>query len=380
MEEETASEQPPEPEPESADSLAGTSDCHVVWPSTSSESASLAVLDAPAAKRVRPPSVAAPESKFDFSDVGTLFASDRQRWVMSPRNVPFKTKIDIVNHGWTPVKSYQYPVCVLNGKNRSFLPSWCDRFPWLDYSRCLDAAFCLPCLLFAAGSQHLGQLYFLPFTNWRKASSEYCRRHEGQKAHQTSMLRYSEFLSTPSGQQADVAMKLNSEHQQQADENTARLRSVKSTVMFCGRQNIALRGHCHESQSQRTRKDANPGNFLALMNLRAEAGDKCATGSFHQSRGSKEVTYCGNRIQNDIIQCCGDEIRAKIVHEVNASPFFSVLADEACDCSSQEQMPIVVRFVDSKSAIQEEFLGFAVCNEGPSGRALAQVILAKLAD
>ena len=152
------------------------------------------------------------------------------------------------------------------------------------------------------------------------------------------MVQFSEFQSTASGQQADVATQLSSEHQRQVDENMARLRSAISAVMFCGRQNIALRGHRNESRKGRDHysKDANPGNFLALMNFRAEAGDEFATGSFHQSHGEKQVTYCGNRIQNDIIQCYGDEIRTQIVREVNASPFFTVLADEACDCSNQE--------------------------------------------
>ena len=111
--------------------------------------------------------------------------------MVCPRKVSFKTKIKIVNNRWTPVKSFQYPVRVLNGKNRTFLPSWCDRFPWLDYSRCLDTAFCLPCLLFASSGQHLGHLYYLPFTNWLKAASEYSG-HKGQKSHK---LVWCSFLS-----------------------------------------------------------------------------------------------------------------------------------------------------------------------------------------
>ena len=192
------------------------------------------------------------------------------------------------------------------------------------------------------------------------------------------MVQFSEFQSTASGQQADVATQLSSEHQRQADENMARLRSVISAVMFCGRQNIALRGHLNKSRKGRDlySKDANPGNSLALMNFRAEAGDEFATGSFHQSHGGKQVTYCGNRIQNDIIQCCGDEIHAQIVCEVNTSPFFTALVDEACDCSNQEQIPIVVRFIYSKHVIREECLG----SEGTGGRALAELIIAKLSE
>ena len=43
-------------------------------------------------------------------------------------------------------------------------------------------------------------------------------------------------------------------------------------------------------------------------------------------------------------------------------------------------MPIVVRFIDSKHVIREEFLGFALCSDGTGGRALAELIIAKLSE
>ena len=137
----TVPEEPAESEPESAecDSVAveSESDDDVSPPVTP---------DAPACKRVCLPVAAASQTsvrkpKLDISDIGSVFQSEHKRWAVCPRNVSFKTKIEIVNNRWTPVKSFQYPERVLNGKNRTFLPSWCDRFPWLDYSRCLDAAF-----------------------------------------------------------------------------------------------------------------------------------------------------------------------------------------------------------------------------------------------
>ena len=231
----TVPEEPTESEPESAESLAATDS--VAVESESDDDVSPHVTpDAPARKRVCLPLAAASQTSvrkpnLDSSGIGSIFQSEHQRWAVCPRNVSFKTKIEIVNNRWTLVKSFQNPVRVLNGKNRTFLPSWRDRFPWLDYSRCLDAAFCLPCLLFASSGQHLGPLYYLPFTNWLKAASEYSR-HEGEKSHKTSMVQFSEFQSTASGQQADVATQLSSEHQRQADENMARLRSVISAIVF----------------------------------------------------------------------------------------------------------------------------------------------------
>ena len=83
--------------------------------------------DAPARKRVCLPVAAASQTSvwnpnLDISDIGSVFQSEHQRWVVCPRNVSFKTKIEIFNNRWTPVKSFQYPVRVLNGK-KSNLPS-----------------------------------------------------------------------------------------------------------------------------------------------------------------------------------------------------------------------------------------------------------------
>ena len=76
---------------------------------------------APARKRVCLPVAAASQTSvrkpiLDISDIGSVFQSEHQRWVVCPRNVSFKAKIEIVNNRWTPVKLFQYPVRVLNGK------------------------------------------------------------------------------------------------------------------------------------------------------------------------------------------------------------------------------------------------------------------------
>ena len=56
------------------------------------------------------------------------------------------------------------------------------------------------------------------------------------------------------------------------------------------------------------------------------------------------------------------------------STFFSVLADEAQDCSNKEQMPVIIRFVDKDKEMREEFFRFMLCDSGVSGEALAKVI------
>ncbi|KAG7170066.1 52 kDa repressor of the inhibitor of the protein kinase-like [Homarus americanus] len=52
---------------------------------------------------------------------------------------------------------------------------------------------------------------------------------------------------------------------------------------------------------------------------------------------------------------------------------FAVLADEAVDKSNNEQLPLVLRFVDSERQIREEFVGYYEC-QSVTGEAIADII------
>ena len=76
-----------------------------------------------------------------------------------------------------------------------------------------------------------------------------------------------------------------------------------------------------------------------------------------------------------MISCCGKFITELVVRKIKENQFFSILADEASDCSNQEQLSLVIRYVDGDCVIREEFLGFLYCGLGLSGKALAETVL-----
>lgn len=71
-------------------------------------------------------------------------------------------------------------------------------------------------------------------------------------------------------------------------------------------------------------------------------------------------------------------MRDQILSEVREQPFFSISADEAVECSNKEQMPFVIRFVDSSDNIKEEFLDFILCDQGITGEAIARKLTQEL--
>lgn len=54
---------------------------------------------------------------------------------------------------------------------------------------------------------------------------------------------------------------------------------------------------------------------------------------------------------------------------------FSILADETSDCFSQEQLCLVISYVDSDYVISKEFLGLLNCDLGFSGKTLNGIVL-----
>ena len=97
------------------------------------------------------------------------------------------------------------------------------------------------------------------------------------------------------------------------------LTSIFKTIVFCGRQNIALCGH--RDNATNVEKDnldtENHGNFWALLNFRVDAGDTVL--GEHLASAPRSTTYTSSIIQNQIINILADQIRQKIIRKVHGS-------------------------------------------------------------
>ena len=66
--------------------------------------------------------------------------------------------------------------------------------------------------------------------------------------------------------------------------------------------------------------------------------------------------YTSKSIQDEIISIIGTWFQKKILPNIHAgSKMFSLIADESRDCSNKEQMPVIVRYVNDISKIQNTF-------------------------
>ncbi len=276
---------------------------------------------------------------------------------MHVRDLSDDQKYTLLTKPFVPDSSFSFPVYVdSSGRKRSFQRSWLQTFPGLVYSPSVNGGFCKHCALFGKGQsgQSLGNLVSRPLTNLRKAT-EILRDHffgkdgTGRLSHTHAVADAMTFVQHMEQRVQPIDMLLSTAAAKQIAENRLKLKSILKTVILCGRQNLSLRGHRDHSTST----SVNKGNFLALLEFRAEAGDSVL--SKHFESASSRCTYTSKTIQNELIIVCGSYISEKI---------FSVIADEATDSANCEQLSMVLRFVDADMNIREEFLGFTECKDG----------------
>lgn len=147
-------------------------------------------------------------------------------------------------------------------------------------------------------------------------------------------------------------------------------------ILWCGRQNVALRGHRDDDKVLEQGFAGNPGNFKALLQFRIDAGDNVLEKHFETA--AKNATYNSKTIQNELIAVSGEWILHEIADCVKKAKFFTVLADEVADISNTEQMSLVIRYVNEDCEIKEDFISFSACSGDITGEALAHNILTTL--
>jgi hypothetical protein len=136
-------------------------------------------------------------------------------------------------------------------------------------------------------------------------------------------------------------------HKLVTEKHKEHLTKVTETIMWLGKQGLALRGHDESMDSQ------NRGNFLELLELRSV--DCPALKKYLQIETFK---YTSPDVQNELIEIIGQLILKPIIAEINATGVFCLIIDGTQDISVHEQISFCVRYVDQEFNIRESFLGF----------------------
>jgi len=139
--------------------------------------------------------------------------------------------------------------------------------------------------------------------------------HNSNKYHKETTLCSSDFLKTYMEPSNNVANLVITERMRQCKENRERLKPIIQSILFLGQQNIALRSHRENNNFTNTTSSSstiNQGNFLELLKFRISAGDQKLEN--HLKTTYSKATYLSHSIQEEIIQCCRNEIISFILN------------------------------------------------------------------
>ena len=173
---------------------------------------------------------------------------------------------------------------------------WFKLFDLICYAPKCDGLFCLAFVPFpVTAHRRARKLISEPYQNWKDALDD-LKNHATLDYHITSMTKMRNFKLTYEDPSKRIEFKLTEDKSKVFTRNRNVLLSVLKCLELCGRQGLALRGHRDDEASSALNK----GNFKALINFRADAGDMvlqhhlqlCKKMQHTFPRHHKMICYC----------------------------------------------------------------------------------------
>lgn len=117
-----------------------------------------------------------------------------------------------------------------------------------------------------------------------------------------SVIRADEFLKIMDNKRPDN-IAIDSAYKNLVLENRTKLIPIIETIIFCGRQEMALREDNDSGSIFSCSADNNDGNFRSLLRFRMQSGD--LTLKAHLENSAANAVYIRPLIQNELINICG---------------------------------------------------------------------------
>ncbi|XP_042388061.1 uncharacterized protein LOC121980164 [Zingiber officinale] len=126
-----------------------------------------------------------------------------------------------------------------------------------------------------------------------------------------------------------------------------RLTAILKVIRFLLLQGLPFRGHDESSTS------SNRGNFLELLKWYSSECPEVATVVGMNALGNNQMI--APKIQKQLVNACAIETTNAILVDLG-DRWFTLLLDEARDCSVKEQMTVVIRYVNKHGEMIERFM------------------------
>ena len=216
----------------------------------------------------------------------------------------------------------------------------------------MECLFCFACVLFSEAPEKTSSALSKPgvgFTKWKKP--ERLKEHEEGVHHRQAFLKWKLEEERLKAEPDELSHMLHVQILKNKQYWREILKRVAAAVKYLAKTNSSLRGHKEKLDSP------NPGNFLASLKFLAEF-DEVTKHHLHRIESGK-THYLSPEIQNEFINLMGNKVRESIVGKVKQVCYFSLMLDSTPDVSHQEQVSLIVRYLDVENfEIKESFLGY----------------------
>uniref|UniRef100_A0A8C3HKU9 TTF-type domain-containing protein n=1 Tax=Chrysemys picta bellii TaxID=8478 RepID=A0A8C3HKU9_CHRPI len=224
------------------------------------------------------------------------------------------------------------------------------RRSWLMYSVQKDAIFCFCCKLFGTGDIPLRR-----GTSAWKALSKRLQQHETGKSHQDCRVKWFDLRSGIVNRTSIDHLELQA-FLKERDFWRNVVKRMVDVIIFLSERNLAFRG------SNEKLGDPSNGNFLGLFELLAKYDTVLSELLQRIKKAETSVQYLSPQIQNELIQLVASNIQEANIAQLKKAKYYSVILDCTPDVSHEEQMSVVLRFVECNGEggvnIREAFVGF----------------------
>ncbi|XP_035845819.1 zinc finger MYM-type protein 1-like [Helianthus annuus] len=232
----------------------------------------------------------------------------------------------------------------------------CDR-EWLVYSKKLDKLYCFCCKVFRTGHPK-GGLDDEGYNDWIHASGR-LKQHEVGLEHLKNMNEWFELHQRLKCNET-IDKSAYEQFRKEKDYWKQVILRIVALVKFLAKYGLAFRG-----SNEKLYQKGN-GNFLGLVEMLEEFDPIMKEHVRRVLNDECHVHFLSHNIQNELIQLLGDKVRTEIIKKVKQAKYYSIILDCTPDTSHQEQMSIIVRYVNFNSSsvtIEESFLGFLVVDD-----------------
>jgi len=145
-----------------------------------------------------------------------------------------------------------------------------------------------------------------------------------------------------------INLQLDINKEKQRTNNRKIIIPVIETIIVCGRQGIALRGHKDFGPLNLEEPIENDGDFRTFLRQYLKASVDAGNDSYLLARENcgRNAQYTNPQIQNEIVESCFEIILSKIVNKINKNCYFSILTDKTSEISGTEQFSLCARCYD----------------------------------